>query len=146
VIKSHGCVQATCRVNRNPDHVVLGSDFDGSTTTGFDASQVAAVRQALLDAGFVEADIRKVTELQRMRIKLRIYNVKAGLPKFGLSDPIFTARRFFCRELMDASASAPSSTLRLQTSTNRALQRPTTPASLPPAIQAVRASLPATPR
>lgn len=34
------------------DHVGLGSDFDGSTTTGFDASQVAAVTQALMDAGF----------------------------------------------------------------------------------------------
>lgn len=42
------------------DHVGLGSDFDGSTTTGFDASQVAAVTQALLDAGFSQTDIRKV--------------------------------------------------------------------------------------
>jgi microsomal dipeptidase-like Zn-dependent dipeptidase len=42
------------------DHVGLGSDFDGSTTTGFDASQVAAVTQALLDGGFSEDDIRKV--------------------------------------------------------------------------------------
>ena len=42
------------------DHVGLGSDFDGSTTTGFDASQVAAVTQALLDGGFSEPDIRKV--------------------------------------------------------------------------------------
>jgi membrane dipeptidase len=42
------------------DHVGLGSDFDGSTTTGFDASQVVAVTQALLNAGFSETDIRKV--------------------------------------------------------------------------------------
>jgi membrane dipeptidase len=42
------------------DHVGLGSDFDGATTTGFDASQVVAVTQALLDAGFSEQDIRKV--------------------------------------------------------------------------------------
>jgi len=42
------------------DHVGLGSDFDGSTTTGFDASQVIAVTQALLNIGFSEADIRKV--------------------------------------------------------------------------------------
>jgi microsomal dipeptidase-like Zn-dependent dipeptidase len=42
------------------DHVGLGSDFDGATTTGFDASQVAAVTQALLNGGFSEADIRKV--------------------------------------------------------------------------------------
>jgi microsomal dipeptidase-like Zn-dependent dipeptidase len=42
------------------DHVGLGSDFDGATTTGFDASQVAAVTQALLNAGFSEAEIAKV--------------------------------------------------------------------------------------
>ncbi|WJR76317.1 membrane dipeptidase [Bradyrhizobium sp. NP1] len=42
------------------DHVGLGSDFDGSTTTGFDASQVAVVTQALMDAGFSPDDIRKV--------------------------------------------------------------------------------------
>ncbi|QPF82910.1 dipeptidase [Bradyrhizobium genosp. L] len=42
------------------DHVGLGSDFDGSTTTGFDASGVVAVTQALMTAGFSEDDIRKV--------------------------------------------------------------------------------------
>jgi len=42
------------------DHVGLGSDFDGAVTTGFDASQVAAITQALLDHGFSDDDIRKV--------------------------------------------------------------------------------------
>ena len=42
------------------DHVGLGSDFDGAVTTGFDASQVAAVTQALIDHGFSDADIAKV--------------------------------------------------------------------------------------
>jgi membrane dipeptidase len=42
------------------EHVGLGSDFDGSTTTGFDASQVIAVTQALLTIGFSDADVRKV--------------------------------------------------------------------------------------
>ena len=42
------------------DYVGLGSDFDGSTTTRFDASQIAVVTQALLRAGFSETDIRKV--------------------------------------------------------------------------------------
>ncbi|WP_066591916.1 dipeptidase [Sphingomonas pruni] len=42
------------------DHVGLGSDFDGAVTTGFDASQVAAVTQALFDRGFSDEDIRKV--------------------------------------------------------------------------------------
>ncbi len=55
------------------DHVGLGSDFDGSTTTGFDASQVAAVTQALLDAGFSEDDIRKVMGGNVLRV------LRAGL-------------------------------------------------------------------
>jgi microsomal dipeptidase-like Zn-dependent dipeptidase len=55
------------------DHVGLGSDFDGSTTTGFDASQAAAVTQALLDAGFSEDDIRKVMGGNVLRV------IRAGL-------------------------------------------------------------------
>jgi membrane dipeptidase len=55
------------------DHVGLGSDFDGSTTTGFDASQIAGVTQALLDAGFPEADIRKVMGGSVLRV------LRAGL-------------------------------------------------------------------
>jgi microsomal dipeptidase-like Zn-dependent dipeptidase len=50
------------------DHVALGSDFDGTTTTGFDASRIAAVTQALLDAGFSEADIRKVMGGNALRV------------------------------------------------------------------------------
>jgi membrane dipeptidase len=50
------------------EHVGLGSDFDGSTTTGFDASQVAAVTQALLDAGFSEDEIRKVMGSNVLRV------------------------------------------------------------------------------
>jgi microsomal dipeptidase-like Zn-dependent dipeptidase len=42
------------------DHVGLGSDFDGAVTTGFDASQVVAVTQALIDRGFSDADIAKI--------------------------------------------------------------------------------------
>ncbi len=42
------------------DHVGLGSDFDGSTTTAFDASGIVAVTQALMSSGFSEDDIRKV--------------------------------------------------------------------------------------
>jgi microsomal dipeptidase-like Zn-dependent dipeptidase len=55
------------------DYVGLGSDFDGSTTTAFDASQVAAVTQALLDAGFSDADIRKVMGGNVLRV------LRAGL-------------------------------------------------------------------
>jgi microsomal dipeptidase-like Zn-dependent dipeptidase len=55
------------------DHVGLGSDFDGSTTTGFDASQAAAVTQALMDAGFSEDDIHKVMGGNVLRV------LRAGL-------------------------------------------------------------------
>ena len=41
------------------DHVGLGSDFDGAVAVGFDAAQVAAVTQALLDAGLSDAEIAK---------------------------------------------------------------------------------------
>lgn len=42
------------------DHVGLGSDFDGSVTTGFDVAHLSAVTQALLDAGFSDADIARI--------------------------------------------------------------------------------------
>ena len=42
------------------DHVGLGSDFDGAVTTGFDASQVVVITQALLDRGFSDDDVKKV--------------------------------------------------------------------------------------
>ncbi|MBY0581665.1 MAG: dipeptidase [Sphingomonas sp.] len=42
------------------DYVGLGSDFDGAVTTGFDASQLAVVTQALVDRGFSRDDIAKV--------------------------------------------------------------------------------------
>lgn len=42
------------------DHVGLGSDFDGAVTTGFDTSQLAAITQTLVDAGFKPDEIRKV--------------------------------------------------------------------------------------
>ena len=55
------------------DYVGLGSDFDGATTTGFDASQVVAVTQALLNRGFSEGDIRKVMGGNVLRV------LRAGL-------------------------------------------------------------------
>ncbi len=42
------------------DHVALGSDFDGTVTTPFDASELAALTQALMDAGLDEPTIRAV--------------------------------------------------------------------------------------
>ena len=57
------------------DHVGLGSDFDGSTTTGFDTAHIDAVTQALIDAGMTEADIAKVMGGNTIRVLL------AGLPQ-----------------------------------------------------------------
>ncbi|HEX8258303.1 MAG TPA: dipeptidase [Allosphingosinicella sp.] len=41
-------------------HVALGSDFDGSVTTGFDTSQLVQVTRALAARGFTEAEIAAV--------------------------------------------------------------------------------------
>lgn len=42
------------------DHVALGSDYDGSTTVRFDASESAALVQAMIDAGFSDEEIAKI--------------------------------------------------------------------------------------
>lgn len=59
------------------DHVGLGSDFDGSTTTGFDASGIVAVTQALMSSGFSEDDIRRVMGGNVLRV------LRAGLAAKG---------------------------------------------------------------
>ncbi|KAB7644975.1 amidohydrolase family protein [Polymorphobacter fuscus] len=41
-------------------HVGLGSDFDGATTTGFDTAHIAAVTSALVDAGLSDNEIAMV--------------------------------------------------------------------------------------
>jgi len=42
------------------EHIALGSDWDGSVTTPIDASQLSHLTQALLDAGFSDAEIHAV--------------------------------------------------------------------------------------
>jgi len=42
------------------DHVALGSDFDGTVTTAFDASEMSALTQALMNAGLEDDVIRAV--------------------------------------------------------------------------------------
>ncbi|MGH1367232.1 MAG: dipeptidase [Maritimibacter sp.] len=50
------------------DHVSLGSDFDGAVTTAFDAAELPALTQAMLDAGIAVADIRKVAGENMIRV------------------------------------------------------------------------------
>lgn len=50
------------------DHVSLGSDYDGTVTTGFDTSELAALTQAMLDVGLTEAQIRKVAGENMIRV------------------------------------------------------------------------------
>lgn len=49
------------------DHVALGSDYDGSVGVPFDAAQLPALTQALLDAGLSEPVIAKVMGGNMMR-------------------------------------------------------------------------------
>ncbi len=49
------------------DHVALGSDFDGATTTPFDASEMAALTDGLLAAGLDEATIAAVMGENQIR-------------------------------------------------------------------------------
>jgi membrane dipeptidase len=50
------------------EHIALGSDFDGAVTTRFDTSGVVQITQALMDAGFTEAEIRAVMGLNALRV------------------------------------------------------------------------------
>lgn len=53
------------------DHVALGSDYDGATTVPIDASEIAALTDALLKAGVSEADIRAVMGENALRFFAR---------------------------------------------------------------------------
>lgn len=55
------------------DHVALGSDYDGATTVRFDTSKLVQVTQALIDAGFSDAEIRAAMGGNAVRV------LKAGL-------------------------------------------------------------------
>jgi microsomal dipeptidase-like Zn-dependent dipeptidase len=50
------------------DHVALGSDFDGATTTAFDTSRLPVLTQQMLDDGLSEATIRKVLGANAIRV------------------------------------------------------------------------------
>lgn len=50
------------------DHISLGSDFDGSVTTGFDTSELAALTHALLEAGLTDDQIAEVMGQNMVRV------------------------------------------------------------------------------
>ena len=52
------------------EHVALGSDWDGATTVAIDARGLPQLTQALLDAGFTEAEIRAVMGENAIRFLL----------------------------------------------------------------------------
>jgi membrane dipeptidase len=56
------------------DHVALGSDFDGATTTPFDTTGVAQVTDALLAEGFSDGEIAKIMGQNTLRVLMQ------GLP------------------------------------------------------------------
>lgn len=60
------------------DHVGLGSDFDGATTTPFDTGDLPYLTQALLEAGVPVAQIRKVMGDNVRRVLLETLPPGAG--------------------------------------------------------------------
>lgn len=50
------------------EHVALGSDYDGAVTVRFDTSGLVHVTQALMEAGFSEAEIRAVMGVNALRV------------------------------------------------------------------------------
>ena len=55
-----------------PDHVALGSDFDGGVTTPFDSSGWALLTDALLQEGIFEQDIHKIMGENVVRVLLEV--------------------------------------------------------------------------
>jgi len=51
-----------------PEHVALGSDFDGGTETGFDTSQLPALTQAMRDSGFDDDAVRGILGANALRV------------------------------------------------------------------------------
>ena len=57
------------------EHVGLGSDYDGSTTVGFDTSEIAVITQLLLDRGVPEQEIALIMGGNVLRL------LREGLPR-----------------------------------------------------------------
>lgn len=56
-------------------HVGLGSDYDGSTTVGFDTSELAVITQLLMDEGLSEGEIAQIMGGNVIRV------LRNGLPR-----------------------------------------------------------------
>ncbi|HLK07418.1 MAG TPA: membrane dipeptidase [Candidatus Angelobacter sp.] len=56
-----------------PDHVALGSDFDGGITAPFDSSGWALLTDALLQEGISEQDIHKIMGENVVRVLLEVF-------------------------------------------------------------------------
>ena len=54
------------------EHVALGSDFDGAVATSFDTTGLAAIVDALLDAGWSEAEVRGAMGENALRVLQRL--------------------------------------------------------------------------
>lgn len=63
------------------EYAALGSDFDGATTTRFDTSGVVHITQAMMEAGFSEAEIRAVMGGNALRVLKHGLIPLKGLPK-----------------------------------------------------------------
>jgi microsomal dipeptidase-like Zn-dependent dipeptidase len=50
------------------NHAALGSDWDGATTVGFDASRLAVLTQALVEEGLSDAAIRRILGENALRV------------------------------------------------------------------------------
>ncbi len=57
-----------------PEHVALGSDFDGAVATAFDTTGLALVVDAMREQGFGEADVQAALGTNALRV------LRAGLP------------------------------------------------------------------
>jgi len=89
VIVSHTGIYSHCRTQRNfadllmmevartggvvgigfwSDHVSIGSDWDGAVQVAIDASELAALTQALMDEGFSEQQIAKIMGGNLLRV------------------------------------------------------------------------------
>jgi len=53
-----------------PEHVALGSDFDGAVTTPFDTTGLVQITDAMLRAGFAEQEIHMIMGENAMKFLL----------------------------------------------------------------------------